>query len=163
MTQHLSEVIDQKSRRLILDFKDMKPYAMEHYEKLLRQFLATQEYRHVIIPIPEHRAYRINAVTILASRVQDMADVCQCLIRHKTAASSCMVNHRSTHRFLSTVRISSTNGYHRRHVILLDDVVTSGSTMYAAKQLIMDHNHLPLTVTQLSLARYHATQIPNSM
>lgn len=125
---------------------------------LLRRWLVEQTYTYTVVPIPLHRSryYErgFNQVErIVQAALPDTAAVMRPGLLKKSRSTPHQTSLNRTERLTNVENVfttSSAAAIANQHILIVDDVVTTGATLSAAKAALLPHT--PASVTCLALA-----------
>lgn len=157
-----------ESRR-ILDFKDKNPTAIRYYEKfifsvILNLLQRLPAKRLIAIPIPPSKANTIPAM-------YDLLNILENDLRNASLYQTSFIN--GTGALIRTHSIATSHHAEKRpgiadhlktiscrnrfndndFIVLIDDVVTSGSIMKACTKILSDHGAAPENIFKIALAK----------
>ncbi len=125
----------------ILDVKDKRNPGLDFFAQKLLKKLSNREFVVCTVP-PSKKGPNNNGIAFLARTViklkDTLSDGTNCLRRFKTVPPSHLGGERSIEKHLSSIKVIHSEIVNDQHVFLLDDVTTTGSSMHACKQLLLD-------------------------
>lgn len=127
----------RESRR-ILDFKDGLWSAFQFYAEALQDRICTTA---VLAVVPPHAPGRSSSVALLAHRLackHRRVDASACLRRHRRIAKLAAGGDRSMQVHFNSVSVENQHLICGRRITLLDDVTTTGNSLSACRQLLLD-------------------------
>jgi predicted amidophosphoribosyltransferase len=122
----------------ILDLKDKKHGGIVYFygiaEPLIRKEVA-------LVTVPSHDPQKqINGIRELAQRIcidDPRFDATEVLVRAKPVEKLAMGGDRNTDNHLKSIVVKSPHLIRGRRILLLDDVVSTGNSLRACKQLLL--------------------------
>lgn len=143
---------DEASARL-LRFKDGQPKAVEYYRsEILKWCRSNIDMPHIVVAVPCHRPFVCSAMDKLLPELCEQYPLLTteaALIKRFKTPSMCRTNRRRYSELLQSIGLV---GYvTRRHVLVLDDVTTTGTSFKVAEHILLNAD--ALTVTCLALAK----------
>lgn len=133
---------DVESNRLRL-FKAGIRNALKHYYYCLQNWISYKIDTEVsIIAVPSSDHTKINSITKVARAIAKnnpmVTDATMAITKRYTTASFCRTNNRDTEALLNSLHISPVliTG---KHILLVDDISTTGKTFDILEQLLFDH------------------------
>lgn len=128
---------DDWSRRII-DLKNGCPAAIKYFTLRLDPIVRTGT---PIVTVPSHDSRRTTTSGI-RSVAQGLArrqrtDATACLVRHTTVEKLSKGGRRSVDLHLDSIRVENSHLIDTEHVLLLDDVGTTGRSLVACRQLLL--------------------------
>jgi len=142
----------------ILELKRGDSDAVRYFGDLLVPRLAKKQPVPAIIAIPGHErgaAAPNSGLRQIIDRIDGAADLSDCMMRTTEVSKSAGAGpgmRRDAKAQIETMALSEPELLAGRHVILMDDVITRGETMRAARYLLVKHAK-PASLTCLSLTR----------
>lgn len=126
-----------KFSSLILDVKKKEQSAINHFYKHLDSFVR-KDCPIAIVPSsnPENINTGICQIAILLSQ-HSRINATSCLQRHRKVEKKSRGGNRSIDVDLSTINVNNKEIIKGKNVLLLDDVTTSGNSLYACEQLLL--------------------------
>lgn len=123
----------------ILDLKNGDVNAIIYFKNILSKLMEDEEI--VITTVPPHTAEESSDIQKLARYLvrdsKNYIDAIQCLERFKTVSQSSQnPGSRSEQTHLDSIRMSNPSLVKDKNVILLDDVITTGSSTNACRKII---------------------------
>lgn len=122
----------------ILDLKEHDPQAADYFFQHLDSWLGKG---FAIAAVPSHDPTNsASGIRVLAQRLaaSGRIDATACLVRHRKIAQAARGGPRSIQLHHRTIRVEHPELVQGRPVLLLDDVTTSGSSLLACKQLLLE-------------------------
>ncbi|MGK7933777.1 MAG: ComF family protein [Microcystaceae cyanobacterium] len=126
----------------ILDLKDRNSLAIYFFLNRLKHLISDDEV--IVTTVPSHSCnISSSGIRDLAQKLvqskKDFIDGTLCLERFKSIEKlSSSFNNRSLNTHLNSVKISHSELIKDKQVILMDDVLTSGNSVQACKQLLLE-------------------------
>lgn len=122
---------------LILRLKDSNLGAIEYFFEILDNLLA----KNIILcsvpsSIPNKNSGMQNLVKLLSE--ENRIDATECLLRHTQVDKLSYGGNREISIHLNSIRVDYEHLIEGKEVLLLDDVLTSGNSMRACKQLLYE-------------------------
>ena len=142
----------------ILELKQGDSDAVRHFSDMLAPRLAMKQPVPAIIAMPGHErgaAAPNSGLRQIIDRIDGAVDLSDCLMRTTEvpkSASAAPGMRRDAKAQIETMDVRKPELLAGKHVILLDDVITRGETMRAARYLLLKHAK-PASLTCLSLTR----------
>jgi predicted amidophosphoribosyltransferase len=139
--------------RTLLGFKEGKPAAMLGMRRLLEEVLGED---FGIVVIPSHKpgtgkSSLQELAGVLSKQLTNVEDLSGCLVRHKLINKLSMGGNRDAQIHLDSIRVQNPNSLRNHDILLLDDILTSGNSMKASRQLLLAAK--PRKIVCLALAR----------
>lgn len=138
---------------LLRAFKSgIKPAMNDIYKMLLYwcQRHITQATVIMAVPSSDHR--KINAITkvaqALAKKLPHLTDATQAITKLHSTASFCRGKNRSAETIIQSLHIDATAIY-GQHILLLDDITTTGTTFSTVQQMLLDAGAASVTCLAL--------------
>jgi hypothetical protein len=124
--------------RMILDLKEGKPHAIAYFVKLLDLALGSG-FSIASVPSddPAKQAGIGKLVQALTGK-KGRTDASGCLVRHTLIAKLATGGDRSVDVHLKSIRIANPALIRGRHVMVLDDVKTSGGSLTACRDIVQN-------------------------
>ena len=123
----------------VLSFKNSNPEAIETFRQILDPILAKDI---AIAAVPPHNedVRTPSGVRLLAKELakNGRIDAATCLVRQKRIRSLAMGGRREISIHLGSITVTSPQLIRCRGVLLLDDVTTTGNSLTACRQLLME-------------------------
>jgi predicted amidophosphoribosyltransferase len=135
-----SGLFDQNSDRL-LRFKKGFPYELNFFRELLRTWMMHNlDGPTLICTIPSSNPNKRNSISVIASELCSENDLwldgTRLITKRYATPSVCSGVKRHYGRFVNSFDIS--DAVYGHHVLLLDDVTTTGKSMQVIHDLLMD-------------------------
>ena len=123
----------------ILNLKDSDANAIIYFNYILSKLMEDEEI--AIVTVPPHTTGESSGIQKLARCLvrgsKNYIDAIQCLERFKTVSQSSQnPGIRSEHTHLDSIRMNNSSLVKNQNVILLDDVITTGSSTNACLKII---------------------------
>lgn len=118
---------------------EKKKRAIEHFYRVLAPLLA-EGFAVAVVPSSRTNSNR-QGIRLLAQRIAaagNRVDATLCLVRHKGITKQATGGAREVENHLRTIRVERAELVAGREVLLLDDVTTSGKSLAACSQLLME-------------------------
>jgi predicted amidophosphoribosyltransferase len=142
-----------KFSQMILCLKSRLPFAVAYFTKALQNHLTATGQTRLLCTVPSHDPDKVNGITLvarkLAASVPGFVDGTDAIQRTAMAESFCKTGNRSENSLKSTITIS--DKVLNAHIILLDDIVSTGTSLNTLEQMLMDAG--AASVTKLACAR----------
>lgn len=151
----------------ILDLKRGDSDAVRHFADMLAPRIARRQPVPAIVAVPGHEqgtAAANGGLRQVIGRIAGALDVSDCLARTveiPKSAGAAPGMRRTAKDQIGTMRVCQAERLTGRHVILLDDVITRGETMRAARYLLLKQAK-PASVTCLALTRTRSGSDPQA-
>jgi hypothetical protein len=132
--------------------------AVRHFSGMLRPRLAQKQPAPTIIAMPGHKCGASapnSGLRQIIDRIDGAIDLSDCLVRTTEvpkSASAAPGMRPDAKAQIGTMAVRKPELLAGKHVILMDDVITRGETMRAARYLVLKHTK-PASLTCLSLTR----------
>jgi predicted amidophosphoribosyltransferase len=149
--RHKNQNFDNFSS-LILGVKNKKQFAINHFYNELDSFLRRKSFPIAIVPSsnPENIDTGISQIAVLLSQ-HNRIDATSCLKRHTKVEKKSKGGSRSIDIDLATIRVNNEEIIKGKVVLLLDDVTTSGNSLYASEKLLLQAG--AIKVVKLALGK----------
>lgn len=125
----------------ILDVKNQRSQGQIYFRRELLNLLSFDAFIITSAPSSEAHTRNNNGIAVLARQVassrRNITDGTNCLIRHRSIPSSHTSGNRTIEKHLESIRVENTILIENKNILLLDDVTSSGSTIRACKQLLI--------------------------
>ncbi|MCC8966718.1 hypothetical protein H8A95_31435 [Bradyrhizobium sp. Pear76] len=122
----------------ILDLKDKKDRGIVYFFNLIEPIIRKDV---ALVTVPSHDPQKaINGIRELAQRIcidDPRIDATEVLIRQKPVAKLANGGSRDKDNHLKSIIVKSPNLIRGRRVLLLDDVVSTGGSMRACRELLL--------------------------
>lgn len=123
---------------LLRKFKSNNKYAYDYFLMIitlwLRDNMSNTKFDHIIVPIPSSNMYKINTITRIVPDIcrnfDNVIDGTKVITKTSSHKSFCFSNKRCYQTILNSTTINF-DLIANKHVILLDDITTSGTTFAA--------------------------------
>lgn len=126
----------------ILDLKNGKPEAVDYFLSYLGKYLNIES-QCTIVCIPSHTSYGYGKSKEIIGKLCKMKpnfkDGSSCLNRFKTIQKLAHKGDRSMSVHLESIELVHRELLSGQNVIILDDIITSGNSMKACRQIIQDN------------------------
>ncbi len=126
-----------RSKKL-LDLKDKIPQAIEHFRSEVAPHLGAGI---AIAIVPSHDPAKTDSgIRILGQRlaVGGRVDATGCLVRHTKIPKLASGGDRSVTVHLESIRVDMASLIKGRRVLILDDVATTGNSLIACRQILLE-------------------------
>jgi predicted amidophosphoribosyltransferase len=136
--------------------QESKQRAIKYFYERLNPLIASDV---VITVVPSHKHYtELSGVQELAKKLieNNRINGINCLIRFKDIQKQAHGGVRSIEQHLQTIKVQQPDLISGKEVLLMDDVVTTGCSLRACKQLLMEKG--ALRVKCVSLAKTVTTE-----
>jgi predicted amidophosphoribosyltransferase len=148
-----SSGMSDANSRTMLAFKDGCQKAAASFEKLILDWVLNNiEQHHMVCTIPSSKAGKVNQITktckALCAKSPWLIDATDCIKKRKSHASFCKTGMRDA--FMLARSLSVTSEIKGKHILLIDDVTSTGISMYVTEKLLYDQG--ALSVTCLAIA-----------
>lgn len=161
-----SQAANHRDTQMLLRLKDGDDDGINHYSFLIGQMIAgvvPPEWPILVVAMPSHQAEvprRDCPLRRLIRSVPKFFDLSGCLVRQTTVpkAARAWRGQRldaATHRMSMEARLDDGRTVRGKHLLLLDDVVTTSATMLGASKVLLDAG--AASVTRFALTN---TQVP---
>lgn len=124
----------------ILEVKDKKTSGYTYFENQILNMLSTDKF--AVCTTPSSRVGPANnGITELAKLIATKAnkkDATSCLYRHTEVPSAHLGGERNIEIHLKSIKVLNQHLIKGEFVLLMDDVTTSGSSLLACKQLLIE-------------------------
>jgi len=151
--------------RAILAFKDGCPKAYSHYLNMVHSWIesevahAPDPLTHLCCAIPSCSPNNINQISVMAAQLCDrwyfLQDGTQLIRKRYATPSLCRTRFRNTEQFTKSFSISPE--VKSKHILLLDDVTTTGKSFVILEQLLLDAGATSVTCLALAKSTYVIT------
>ena len=135
----------------MLDIKENKTGVVERFRDYLEKLLAPDI---AIAVVPSHDpAKTTSGIRTLAAKIaaNDRIDATTCLVRTKLIEKLATGGNRSAQVHLDSIEVRNDHLFNGRHVLLLDDIMTTGNSLAACRQLLQGAG--AASVQQMALAK----------
>lgn len=147
-----------QSTGLAIDLKHGDPRAVRHFSALVLPKFANNRISPAFVAVPGHRmgpAAPASGMRQIIARVEGAVDLSDCLRRTveiPKSAGAAPGTRPDVKRHIDTMEIVSAERLRGRNVVVIDDVLTRGETMRAARYMVAKFGK-PASLTCLSLMR----------
>ena len=143
---------DEASARL-LRFKDGQPKAVEYYRsEILKWCRSNIEMPHIVVAVPCHLPFVRSSMDKLLPELckeYPLLSTEAALIKRFKTPSMCRTNRRRYPELLRSIGL--VGSVTRKHLLVLDDVTTTGTSFKVAEHILLNAD--ASTVTCLALAK----------
>lgn len=137
---------------LIRKFKSNKKFASDYFIKIISQWLkdnmSNTKFNHIIVPIPSSNMNKKNTITKIIPAIchnfDNVIDGSMVITKTSSHNSFCISNRRCYQTILNSTTINF-DLIADKHVILLDDITTSGTTFAALLAKFSESNALSIS------------------
>lgn len=122
---------------MILDIKEAKRYGIDFFYKQLDPLLAK---KIAIVTVPSSDVEKTTSgIRLLAQRLADngRVDATGCLVRHQSISKLATGGSREKGVHLHSIRVEHHDLIRDRDVLLLDDILTTGGSIRACRELLL--------------------------
>lgn len=133
----------------VLDVKEQKPGALIFFARRIDPLIPEEA---VVCSVPSHDAAKLQSgIKLIAQRlcVGKRIDGTSCLKRYKSVPKSAYGGPRNIHIHLESIRVENPEIIANKDVYVLDDVVTTGSSLEVCAQLLDCHGAVSVTCLAL--------------
>jgi len=137
-TKRISSQIQQIEHDKIIRIKRDKRYALEtQYELLIRNFKKDADITLCVIP-SHNKGLQETSMRYLAKKLskKNITNGTSCLLRAKTIPEKHLTNNRDINQEKSSLKVQYPSLIKNKIIVVLDDIVTTGTSMLAAKELL---------------------------
>lgn len=136
----------------VLDLKDKKPQAISYFYNILNKCIPHDSNVSIVV-VPSHDpAKNESGILSLARKLSPKTvDVASCLVRTKKINKLAAGGTRSVRVHLRTIKLQNAHMIEGKHIILLDDVTTTGNSLLACKQILQKAG--PKEITMIAIGK----------
>lgn len=128
---------DHRSGR-ILDLKGKEPEGVRYF---LNELTPLLDRGFAIAIVPSHDPVNTHpGIRLLAQQLATLGygvDATSCLVRHTLSPKKAQGGPRNVESDLATIRVENADLFSGKEVLLLDDVTTTGGSLMACQQLLL--------------------------
>lgn len=125
----------------ILDLKEGKTDVLPMFKQILAELINSFDKPVAIVLVPSHENNKWSNLSIILAELCNGVDVInktESLVRNKTIAKLASGGDRSILTHINSINVDNLN-LQNMHVLLIDDISTTGNSLKACKKIILDN------------------------